>query len=158
IKKGLAISLSCLCLFACTDTVRTEAALQPPAEKTGSVSIISASGSDMIRVTMQNGHARLKLRKKAGQSILLTFSSGDYTRMTGKLVSRDPAANVRFAQITLPDGTMDGPFGSEMSYDLPAKGDYTLRINENIMAGDPWSGECEVIITLGQPPSSKTGP
>ncbi len=52
--------------------------------------------------------------------------------------------NVRFAQIILPDGKADGPFGRELKYATPQTGTYRLRISENQMAGDKWKGNFKV--------------
>ncbi len=137
IRKLLPLSLLCLFICACSC-----------ASKQAGDATISPSASDVIVMDMQNGTARLKIHKKTGQTIHLKFASGDYTRMTAKLVSADENANVRFTQIEMPNGEADGPFGREMTYSLPVRGDYTLNISENLMAGDPWTGDFEVMLSL----------
>ncbi|WAW10105.1 LSM domain-containing protein [Oxalobacter vibrioformis] len=57
-----------------------------------------------VVLDIQNGTVRLKIHKKEGQSVTLKFSSGDYKKLTGKLVSSDQWANIRLDQITMPDG------------------------------------------------------
>lgn len=57
-------------------------------------------------------------------------------------------ANLRLSQIILPNGTMDGPFGQKTGYNLMQLGGYELIFNENMMAGEPWSGEANIILTL----------
>ena len=54
--------------------------------------------------------------------------------------------NLRLAQIVMPDGNMDGPFGTDSIVPLTQFGGYTLRFSENQMSGEPWSGDA--IITL----------
>jgi hypothetical protein len=95
-----------------------------------------------------NGTASLKIHKKKDQRIGLKFNSEDYKKLIGHLSSEDSTANIRFSGITLPDGSMDGPFWNEITYDLPLKGDYLLFIHENQMAGDPWEGDFEVTLSL----------
>lgn len=56
--------------------------------------------------------------------------------------------NLRWSQVVMPDGTMDGPFGQHVGYNLTQQGGYTLIFSENQMAGDPWSGRANIQITL----------
>ena len=56
--------------------------------------------------------------------------------------------NLRLAQIVMPDANMDGPFGTDSTVDLAQKGGYELRFRENMMSGDPWSGEAIITISL----------
>lgn len=57
-------------------------------------------------------------------------------------------ANLRWSQVVMPDGTMDGPFGQKVGYNLKQFGGYQFIFNENMMAGDPWSGEADITFTL----------
>lgn len=113
-------------------------------------SLITVSNSDTIVIYIQEGLGSLKIHKEKRQHINLKFDSQDYTEMTAKLSSEDTTANIRFVQIEMPDGNMDGPFGDSMSYTLPVKGEYLLVIHENQMAGEPWSGDFEVNISLSK--------
>ena len=61
-------------------------------------------------------------------------------------------ANLRLSQIILPTGTMDGPFGQKTGYNLAQFGGYQLIFSENMMAGEPWSGEAIVSLTLRDSP------
>jgi len=112
--------------------------------------ILYPSGSDTIRMDIVNGKASLQIHKKEQQSINVIFNSPDYTKLTGTLSSRDSIANIRFSTISLPTGNTDGPFGRDITYNLPVKGDYILSIHENQMAGDPWAGDFEVTISLSK--------
>ncbi len=58
-------------------------------------------------------------------------------------------ANLRLSQIVLPNGIMDGPFWQKTGYNLAQLGGYQLIFNENMMAGEPWSGEAIITLTLG---------
>lgn len=151
IRKLLPVSMLCLFLGACSCQPQqaTETLPGKAASPAGGV-ILSPSGTEVIVLDMQNGTASLNIHKKEGQTIYLKFSSGDYKKLTGKLVSSDQWANIRFNQITMPNGEMDGPFSREITYDLAVKGDYLLNISESLMAGDPWEGDFEVTISLSR--------
>lgn len=57
-------------------------------------------------------------------------------------------ANLRLSQIVMPDGNMDGPFGTDTKIELTQFGGYELLFHENMMAGDPWSGDALITISL----------
>lgn len=140
----------CACNFSSGKTGTVAAAsdtvfIQPVGEP-----ILYPSGSDTLMLNLKDGKATVRIYKQAGQNICLAFYSSDYTRMTGFIASADSMANIRFSQIILPDGQMDGPFGREMAYDLPIGGKYVLLLQENQMAGDPWAGDVQVIVELGK--------
>lgn len=106
--------------------------------------------SGVVRIDMVYGKGTAEIRKDADQTVYLEFSSNGFTKLSAHLSSSDPQANIRFSQIVLPDGTMDGPFGQSIDYDLPADGVYRLSVHENMMAGDPWSGVFKVDIALSK--------
>lgn len=58
--------------------------------------------------------------------------------------------NLRLAQIVMPDGTMDGPFGQDTDYELTQLGGYQLLFRENMMSGDPWSGAVDITVKLSK--------
>jgi hypothetical protein len=132
-----------------------------PSPKTGSHSavekvkaaadtIIYPSDSDTIWINIVDGKGTVRIHKKEQQNINLKFSSQDYTQMYGVLSFRDSTANIRFSQITMPNGSMDGPFGKDITYDLKEKGNYRLSVHESLMAGDPWAGDFTVTINLSK--------
>lgn len=110
--------------------------------------VITPPDSGAIRLTPTNGIARIKLNKKADQMILIEFESGGHRKLSAQLFPDETGANIRFSQIFLPDGTMDGPFGKDLTYELKKEGLYQLSIHESLMAGDPWSGKLTVEIRL----------
>ncbi len=101
-----------------------------------------------VELTLADGHGEATIRHEKGKTVQVVFKADGPASLKGRLTSEDPAANIRFAQITMPDGTADGPFGSEIDYKLTGGGTYKLVINENIMAGDPWEGTFTVTIDL----------
>jgi len=104
--------------------------------------------SAIVHIPLKNGKGNLFLHKEADQTIYVRFESKGYKKIRATLSSPDSTANIRFSQIFLPDGTMDGPFSRDLAYDLPVDGNYQVSIHENMMAGDPWSGNFNVSIEL----------
>lgn len=56
--------------------------------------------------------------------------------------------NVRINQLQLPDGTFDGPFGDSASYTLKRDGNISFIIGENLMTGDPYTGDFILRISI----------
>jgi len=109
---------------------------------------INPSDSGVVKLKLVDGEGRVKTRKAPNQTIFIEFKSKGYKKVMAHLTSQDASANIRFSQIFLPDGTMDGPFGRDLEYQLLADGLYRISIHENMMAGDPWNGEFEVEVKL----------
>lgn len=86
----------------------------------------------------------------SGEATKVSFinSEAKSMKVTITFHTDENTPNLRFSQIIMPDGQSDGPFGIETEYDLDQFGWYTLIFNENMMAGDPWSGEATISITL----------
>lgn len=152
-KSFIIISLVSFIAYGCTGS-QEKGNISQVKQLSDSVSeiesILYPTESDTIHIDIQNGAGHLKIHKKEREYVNLVFNSQDFTKMTAKLSSMDSTANIRFNQIVMPNGDMDGPFGSTISYDLPVKGNYLLFIHENQMAGDPWSGDFEINISLSK--------
>jgi len=129
------------------EIVNNNAVSQDKSEK-GQIILVSDSG--IILINIKDGKANFQTRKQANQTIYIKFSSNGYKQISANLSSPDSLANIRFSQIFLPDGTMDGPFGRDLEYQLPTDGLYKISIHENMMAGDPWAGLLNVEITLSK--------
>ncbi len=129
------------------DSLSVKNSLTPPV-KPDSVAI--ASDSTIVQLSITDGKGKVQAHKNKGQTIYIRFESNRFKKLSAQLSSQDLNANVRFSQIKLPDGTMDGPFGQKMDYTLPSDGVYTLSVNENIMAGDPWEGDFTVEVVLSK--------
>lgn len=117
-------------------------------EQADSNLIVYPSDSGTVHLDLTDGRGELIIHKNKDQSIYLIFNSDGYKKLSATLSSPDSLANIRFSQIILPDGKMDGPFGRDMNYDLPINGTYRIRIHENMMAGDPWEGNFAVKVQL----------
>lgn len=104
--------------------------------------------SAIVYIPLEDGKGNMFIHKKADQTIYVRFESKSYQKVHASLSSPESTANIRFSQIFLPDGTMDGPFGRELTYDLPTEGSYQISIHENMMAGNPWEGNFNIQIEL----------
>ncbi len=123
-------------------------AAQETTETKAHDAVITPAEDGTVELALTDGHGEATIRHEKGQTVHLVFQSGEFTSLHGKLTSEDPAANIRFAQIMMPNGTADGPFGPKIDYQLTGDGTYKLAVNENIMAGDPWEGDFTVTIDL----------
>lgn len=142
------VSLTCSCNSAGSSRKPDTSNNSTATATTGNGKIVKPDTSGIVNISLNDGKGTVKTRKDKNQTIYVTFQSEGYKKMYAQLSSRDTLSNIRFSQITMPDGKMDGPFGREMQYDLPSDGTYKLSIHENMMAGDPWSGEFKVSIRL----------
>lgn len=85
----------------------------------------------------------------ARQQDTIYFINSDAKKIQVKVSFPDNmTGNLRRSQVIMPDGQADGPFGTDTEYDLTQFGGYQLIFNENMMAGDPRSGDVQITITL----------
>lgn len=89
---------------------------------------------------------------KADQKDYVYFINDWFTKLNLKITlpESETWANLRLSQIIMPDGMADWPFDKELSYDLSQNWWYQLVFHENTMAGDPWTGNAQVTITLSK--------
>lgn len=83
----------------------------------------------MGHITANKQHPAYSLSVQKGQTITATI----------KPVKK--GGNVRINQIQLPGGAFDGPFGDSLSYASKRSGVICFIIGENLMAGDPYTGD-----------------
>lgn len=114
-------------------------------------SIVVSPDSGLIYLTLVNGRSSIQIHKKARERVSLDFRNSGYTTLKGLITPKDSMANIRFNQIIMPNGDMDGPFGRDIEYKLTGDGQYRLILGESLMAGDPWEGNFNVEITLSNP-------
>ncbi|SBW00242.1 hypothetical protein [uncultured Dysgonomonas sp.] len=141
----------CLLSYACSSPIKKdspETNTDKPAEKIENIPAMIPSHNGMIRLNVVNGKGKVAIQKKKDQIIYVEFESKGYKKITAQLFTTDSLANIRFSQITLPNGSMDGPFDRNLSYSIPSDGICKLSIHENMMAGDPWGGIMEVEVSL----------
>lgn len=112
------------------------------------------SGSATLFFDDNNLSKTFSLHHEAGVANEVYFINDGYTTLNVKiffLSAVDNNPNLRLSQIIMPDGSMDGPFGTETEYSLTQNGGYQLIFNENMMAGDgPWSGDVTFTISVSK--------
>lgn len=78
------------------------------------------------------------------QQMIIKIKNFTGTKITGKVTSTNPELNIRFNQIRLANEEFDGPFGSELNYDIKEKGEIWLIIGKNLMATGETTGKFTV--------------
>ena len=141
------ISLVCLgWMSACQGERGTSTAMKEDSLEADQV--VSALDSDTLKEAQDTVLLRLidgkgveKGRIKKDQHLVFSFENNKLNANLVAEVNPDSAGgNVRIAQIILPDGTADGPFGPQATYQLSQLGIYQIILSENQMAGDPYDG------------------
>ena len=114
----------------------------------------TASGStNEYTFFFENGvkEETVNMQHKTGEETRVYFINTQTGSMNVSIAfPKDTQWNLRLAQIVMPDGTMDGPFGQDTDYELTQLGGYQLLFHENMMAGDPWSGEVSITVKLSE--------
>ena len=77
-----------------------------------------------------------------------TISGRKGQMITAVIKPTKEGGNVRINQIRQPGGAFDGPFGDSLSYTFKRNGDLQFIIGENLMAGDPYTGDFNLHIIL----------
>ncbi|MDF2932456.1 MAG: hypothetical protein K0R36_1787 [Chryseobacterium sp.] len=78
--------------------------------------------------------------------LILKISNFSKPKITAKISTKQQDFNIRFNQIKLPDGKMDGPFMREITYDVPKSGEVWLIIGKNNMADGKTTGSFSVSV------------
>jgi hypothetical protein len=78
--------------------------------------------------------------------LILKISNFSKPKITAKISTKQQDFNIRFNQIQLPDGKMDGPFSREITYDVPKSGEVWLIIGKNNMADGKTTGSFSVTV------------
>jgi hypothetical protein len=75
------------------------------------------------------------------------FHAKEGQKLTAELTTPQ-AANLRINQIISPSGVTDGPFGTDIAYDMTETGEWKLVIGGSLMQGDDYAGDFTVEIRL----------
>jgi len=119
-----------------TDTITTKY-IESPTEEKGNVLIKSVNGSHFPIVVQEEF-------TKDHDKLILKISNYSKPQLKAKILTNEKDFNIRFNQIKLPDGNLDGPFGRELTYDIPGKGEVWLIIGKNNMADGKITGAFSV--------------
>ncbi len=104
-----------------------------------------------IRVKFPVGTTQVTLNgniKGFGQNIPYVFEVSKGQKLTASVKPKTGGGNIRIGQIIDPSGKADGPFGEQMTYLLNESGDWKIILSENMMSGDPWTGEYLLTIEI----------
>lgn len=80
------------------------------------------------------------------QKLIIKIPYYDKPNLNAFITPHNNNMNVRFNQIKTPDGKLDGPFGKEISYKTPQKGEIWLIIGKNLMAEGDLNGVFSVTV------------
>ncbi|WP_431612550.1 hypothetical protein [Chryseobacterium sp. 'Rf worker isolate 10'] len=83
---------------------------------------------------------------KDDQELVLKLTHYDRPNIKAKISTKEKDFNIRFNQIRVPNGDYDGPFGREITYDTPGKGEVWLIIGKSNMASGNTKGSFTVNI------------
>lgn len=107
--------------------------------------------SGAIIVKFPAGATQVTLNGKIngfGEQITYVFEAKKGQKLFANVMSVEMNANIRISQIISPTGKADGPFGEKTNYNLSESGDWKIVLSENQMAGDPWKGEYQLLISI----------
>lgn len=102
------------------------------------------SGSGPVRVNFAAGEDQAVLNGSIsgfGDNKIYEFEVKKGQKLSASIKPKAPSGNIRISQIVSPSGKADGPFSTQMDYDLNEAGNWKLIVGEDQMAGDSWKGE-----------------
>ncbi|MPS63353.1 MAG: hypothetical protein DI622_10455 [Chryseobacterium sp.] len=109
--------------------------------------IVEEKNGRVIIKTVEGNHFPILIQEeftKDQDKLILKISGYSKPQLKAKILTKQSDFNIRFNQIKLPDGKMDGPFGREITYDIPEKGEVWLIIGKNNMADGQITGAFSV--------------
>ena len=125
-----------------TDTLKSGITPAPSTEIISALpDTIFANGKDTI-IVLVNGVALIKGHSRANQrhpTYSVKVEKGQTIIATIRPLEK--GGNVRINQVQLPDKSFDGPFGDSLHYYVKKSGTLRFIIGQNMMAGDPWTGD-----------------
>lgn len=103
-------------------------------------SIIKTINGDMIPLTISDEFTTEK------QKFILKIKNFTGKKIMGTVNATDKDMNIRFNQIKLPNGELDGPFGREINYDVKQNGEIWLIIGKSLMASGKSTGKFTITL------------
>lgn len=80
------------------------------------------------------------------QKLILKIKNFKGKKIVGKISAKNTDMNLRFNQIKFADGSFDGPFGRNISVEIPKPGEIWLIIGKNLMADGKLTGKFSVTL------------
>lgn len=103
-------------------------------------SIIKTINGDMIPLTISDEFTTEK------QKFILQIKNFTGKKIMGTVNATDKEMNIRFNQIKLLNGELDGPFGREINYDVKQNGEIWLIIGKSLMASGKSTGKFTITL------------
>lgn len=105
---------------------------------------------DRVIIRMADGH-RLPFTigekfTETHDKLILKITDFAKSEIKATIKVNDSKQNIRFNQIKMPDGTMDGPFGKEITHQIKENGEVWLIIGKNNMADGTVTGDFSVTV------------
>lgn len=102
---------------------------------------ITQTWSDMSAFLENNTEDTISLSHESGKASQISFINDTQpATLHVQITFPEWDGNLRLSQIIMPDGTTDGPFDTNTTYELTQVWGYQLIFNENLMSWSPWSG------------------
>lgn len=111
---------------------------------------VETAHGDSISLRLKDGSAQQEALMAQGKRVVFSFETKILGKLSATVKTAQPNANVRIAQIFMPDNSADGPFGREMEYNLKEPGMYRIVVSENQMAGNPYNGPFTIIVKISR--------
>lgn len=83
---------------------------------------------------------------KENQELVLKITNYNQPSLKATITTHEKDFNIRFNQIKLPNGKYDGPFGREITYEIPGNGEVWLIIGKSNMASGNTKGGFSVSV------------
>lgn len=107
------------------------------------------AAGDSIVQTINSAMIPLQLKEEftnESQKYIIKIKNFDRQNISGEIQPEAPEMNIRFNQIRLPNGDLDGPFGRGMIFKIRETGDLWLIIGRSNMASGKTTGRFTVSI------------
>lgn len=127
------------------DSVINNAPITKEVLKTG----VMREEKDRVIVRMADGERPFTIGEEftdKHDKLILKISNFKKSKITAKITTKQQDFNIRFNQIKLPDGKMDGPFMRDITYDVTTPGEVWLIIGKNNMADGKTIGSFSVSV------------
>ncbi|MGS2762720.1 hypothetical protein [Sinomicrobium sp. M5D2P9] len=147
-KSGNALGLIVLLLLIACGGKREKTGEKKSGPTGSPVAGITEISRDTLALSLENGFVKGEIYKEERDKKYFVLKTDAPVQLSARLESKDTLANLRFTQIFFPDGSADGPFGRELEYELEKPGTYVLSVGENMMAGEPWSGDFTIEVKV----------
>jgi len=102
---------------------------------------------DKVIIITKDGSSPFKIDEEFTEKhdkLILKITNFNKPKISAKITTTQQDFNIRFNQIKLPDGKMDGPFMREITYNVPVSGELWLIIGKNNMADGKTTGSFSV--------------